>query len=162
MGGAPLVAVQAPFVAVVGAGGVELDFTPIWGDKYADLVTGLVYIDAAFNRADGSNDYDSVAALLPRAPSLQPGDMASFATNRGTTRTILSFVNASRRSFKKRANGTRVTRSGLRGSPRRGRRRRYRADTFSSLRIRMKCCSRSRGSPRHYLPDRSPASVWAS
>jgi hypothetical protein len=41
-----------------------------------------VYLDAAFNRADGSEDYDAVARTLPRPPNPGPADLASFAALR--------------------------------------------------------------------------------
>lgn len=50
----------------------------VLGGRYATKIAGLVYVDAAFNRADGSDDYDAVARTLPAAPRPQPGDMASF------------------------------------------------------------------------------------
>jgi pimeloyl-ACP methyl ester carboxylesterase len=47
--------------------------------RHATKVAGLVYVDAAFNRADGSEDYDAVTRELPRAPAPQAKDRASFA-----------------------------------------------------------------------------------
>jgi len=52
------------------------------GARHAAKIAGLVYIDAAFNRADGSEDYDAVARTLPAAPSPGPADRASFAAAR--------------------------------------------------------------------------------
>jgi pimeloyl-ACP methyl ester carboxylesterase len=54
----------------------------VLGARHAAKVAGLVYIDAAFNRADGSDDYDKVAATLPPAPRPGAADRASFATLR--------------------------------------------------------------------------------
>ena len=45
-------------------------------------VAGLVYVDAAFNRADGSEDYDAVAARLPPVPAPQAEDLASVTALR--------------------------------------------------------------------------------
>jgi pimeloyl-ACP methyl ester carboxylesterase len=54
----------------------------VLGSRYATRIAGLLYLDAAFNRADGSEDYDSVASTLPSTPRPQPGDMVSFTALR--------------------------------------------------------------------------------
>jgi non-heme chloroperoxidase len=54
----------------------------VLGARDSASVAGLVYIDAAFNRADGSDDYDAVARTLPPNPRPEPADLASFATLR--------------------------------------------------------------------------------
>jgi len=54
----------------------------VLGARYPDKIAGVVYIDAAFNRSDGSNDYDAVARTLPPAPRPAPADLASFAALR--------------------------------------------------------------------------------
>ena len=51
----------------------------ILGARYSEKIAGLVYLDAAFNRADGSEEYDSVARTLPRAPNPQASDLASVS-----------------------------------------------------------------------------------
>jgi pimeloyl-ACP methyl ester carboxylesterase len=54
----------------------------VLGARDSAKIAGLVYIDAAFNRADGSEDYDAVARTLPPAPRPAPADLASFAVLR--------------------------------------------------------------------------------
>jgi pimeloyl-ACP methyl ester carboxylesterase len=54
----------------------------VLGSRYATKIAGLVYVDAAFNKADGSDDYDAVASTLPPPPRPQPGDMVSFTALR--------------------------------------------------------------------------------
>jgi pimeloyl-ACP methyl ester carboxylesterase len=54
----------------------------ILGNRHAAEVAALVYIDAAFNRADDSADYDAKLRELPRAPGPQPTDVGSIATLR--------------------------------------------------------------------------------
>lgn len=52
----------------------------VLGARHAAKVAGLVYIDAAFNRGDDSDNdaYNAVARTLPPAPAPGPGDLASF------------------------------------------------------------------------------------
>jgi pimeloyl-ACP methyl ester carboxylesterase len=52
----------------------------IVGNRHASKVAGLVYIDAAFNRADDSADYDAKLRELPRAQGPQATDLVSTAT----------------------------------------------------------------------------------
>ena len=52
------------------------------GARHSPRITGLVYVDAAFNRADGSNDADAAARTLPAAPRPAPADLASYAALR--------------------------------------------------------------------------------
>jgi pimeloyl-ACP methyl ester carboxylesterase len=54
----------------------------VLGARHATDVSGLVYVDAAFNRADGSEDYDAVARQLPPAPAPQATDLASVTALR--------------------------------------------------------------------------------
>ena len=51
----------------------------VLGTRHATQVAGLVYVDAAFNRADGSDDYDAAAKKLPPTPAPQAKDLFSFA-----------------------------------------------------------------------------------
>jgi len=52
------------------------------GARNAEMIGGLVYVDAAFDRGDDSDNqaYDAVARTLPAAPNAGPSDRASFAT----------------------------------------------------------------------------------
>jgi pimeloyl-ACP methyl ester carboxylesterase len=54
----------------------------VLGARHSAKIAGLVYVDAAFNRADGANDYDAVARTLPPAPRPGPEALASFAALR--------------------------------------------------------------------------------
>jgi non-heme chloroperoxidase len=54
----------------------------VLGARQPAKIAGLVYIDAAFNRADGSEDYDAVARALPPLARPGPADLSSFAALR--------------------------------------------------------------------------------
>jgi pimeloyl-ACP methyl ester carboxylesterase len=54
----------------------------VLGSRYSEQIAGLVYLDAAFNRADGSEDYDAAARTLPPAPRPAPADLQSFTALR--------------------------------------------------------------------------------
>ena len=56
----------------------------VLGARHSDKIASLVYIDAAFNRGDDSDNeaYDAVAKTLPAAPSPGPRDLASFTALR--------------------------------------------------------------------------------
>ena len=72
-------ALARPIIVGHSIAGEELH---VLGERYATEVSGLVYLDAAFNRADGSEDYDAVARKLPAAPAPQAADLASVAALR--------------------------------------------------------------------------------
>jgi non-heme chloroperoxidase len=56
----------------------------VLGARHADKIAGLVYIDAAFDRGDDSDNeaYNAVAKTLPPAPGPGPGDLVSFTALR--------------------------------------------------------------------------------
>jgi pimeloyl-ACP methyl ester carboxylesterase len=56
----------------------------VLGARYPMKIAGLVYVDAAFDRGDDSDNaaYDSVARTLPPAPRRTPADLASFTALR--------------------------------------------------------------------------------
>ena len=54
----------------------------VLGGRYSTEVSGLVYLDAAFNRTGGSKEYDAVAGKLPPAPAPEAKDLASVAALR--------------------------------------------------------------------------------
>jgi len=68
-----------PVIVGHSAAGEEMN---ILGARYMGKIAGLVYLDAAFNRADRSEDYDSMARTLPRAPNPQAVDLASVSALR--------------------------------------------------------------------------------
>jgi len=74
--------VKQPVIVGHSFAGEELH---VLGARYSAQIAGLVYVDAAFNKAkrpDGSEDYDAVARTLPAAPRPEPADLASFAALR--------------------------------------------------------------------------------
>lgn len=71
--------VKRPVIAGHSFAGEELH---VLGASYSAQIAGIVYIDAAFNRADGSEDYDAVAKTLPDAPRPEAADLASFTALR--------------------------------------------------------------------------------
>jgi len=54
----------------------------VLGARYPGRIAGLVYVDAAFNRSDLSEDYDAVARTLPPSPRTRPENMRSFSALR--------------------------------------------------------------------------------
>jgi pimeloyl-ACP methyl ester carboxylesterase len=56
----------------------------VLGARYPTRIAGLVYVDAAFDRGDDSDDkaFDAVARTLPSAPGPKPDDLASFTALR--------------------------------------------------------------------------------
>lgn len=56
----------------------------VLGARYANRIAGLVYVDAAFDRGDDSDDkaFNAVARTLPAAPGPKPEDLASFTALR--------------------------------------------------------------------------------
>lgn len=56
----------------------------VLGARYAEKIAGLVYVDAAFDRGDDTDNaaYDAVARTLPPSPRPTPGDMATLTALR--------------------------------------------------------------------------------
>jgi pimeloyl-ACP methyl ester carboxylesterase len=56
----------------------------VLGARYPEKIAGLVYVDAAFDRGDNSDQeaYNAVAKSLPGSPGPTPDDLASFTTLR--------------------------------------------------------------------------------
>jgi non-heme chloroperoxidase len=56
----------------------------VLGSRYSEKIGGLVYVDAAFDRGNDTDNeaYDAVARTLPGAPSPGPDDLTSFAALR--------------------------------------------------------------------------------
>jgi pimeloyl-ACP methyl ester carboxylesterase len=50
--------------------------------RYASRVVGLVYVDAAFDRADRFEAHEAASRAMPAPPRPQPADLASFETLR--------------------------------------------------------------------------------
>jgi non-heme chloroperoxidase len=54
----------------------------VLGARYSTRIAGLVYVDAAFDRADKFQEHEAAAKALPGPPSPQPADLASFSALR--------------------------------------------------------------------------------
>jgi pimeloyl-ACP methyl ester carboxylesterase len=56
----------------------------VLGARYSSKISGLIYIDAAFDRGDDADTeaYNAVARTLPGGPGPQPGDLVSFTALR--------------------------------------------------------------------------------
>jgi pimeloyl-ACP methyl ester carboxylesterase len=116
--------VKRPVIAGHSFAGEELH---VLGASYSAQIAGLVYIDAAFNRADGSEDYDAVAKTLPDAPRPEAADLASFSKGRSDPpgqRHIFGLVILPTPTEPWLAHGHRTSRSVKRFQLRRGRWRR--------------------------------------
>jgi pimeloyl-ACP methyl ester carboxylesterase len=50
--------------------------------RYASRVSALIYVDAAFDRADRFETYEAASRAMPAMPRPQPADLASFAALR--------------------------------------------------------------------------------
>lgn len=70
---------EEPIVAGHSFAGEEMH---ILGSRHRAKVAALVYIEAAFNRANDAPEYDARLRELPRAPSPEAGDRASIAALR--------------------------------------------------------------------------------
>lgn len=73
------VGVKNPVIVGHSLAGEELH---VLGARHSGQIAGLVYLDAAFNRADGSEDYDAAARTLPSMPRPEPSDLSSFTSLR--------------------------------------------------------------------------------
>jgi non-heme chloroperoxidase len=54
----------------------------VLGDSYSSRIAGLVYVDAAFDRADKFEEHEAAARALPAPPGPKPADLASFTALR--------------------------------------------------------------------------------
>ena len=54
----------------------------VLGARYPTRIAGLVYVDAAFDRADKFEEHEAAAKALPGPPSPKPSDLASFTALR--------------------------------------------------------------------------------
>ena len=54
----------------------------VLGARYPTRIAGLVYVDAAFDRADKFEEHEAAAKALPGPPSPKPADLASFTALR--------------------------------------------------------------------------------
>jgi pimeloyl-ACP methyl ester carboxylesterase len=68
-----------PIVAGHSFAGEEMH---VLGARHSATIGGLVYVDAAFNRADTFDEDDKVERTLPPPPAPAPADLASFVTLR--------------------------------------------------------------------------------
>jgi pimeloyl-ACP methyl ester carboxylesterase len=73
------VGLQRPVVAGHSFAGEEMH---ILGARHADRVAGLIYVDAAFDRADRFEAHEAATRALPGAPRPAAADLASFAALR--------------------------------------------------------------------------------
>jgi len=54
----------------------------VMGARYSTRIAGLVYVDAAFDRADKFEEHEAAARALPGPPGPKPADLASFTALR--------------------------------------------------------------------------------
>jgi pimeloyl-ACP methyl ester carboxylesterase len=54
----------------------------VLGARYSARIAGLVYVDAAFNRADRFEEHETAARALPAPPRPETADLASFTALR--------------------------------------------------------------------------------
>jgi pimeloyl-ACP methyl ester carboxylesterase len=66
----------------------------ILGARYSEKISGLVYIDAAFDRGDNADTeaYNAVARTLPGTPGPEPADLVSFAALRAFQERTFGFA----------------------------------------------------------------------
>jgi pimeloyl-ACP methyl ester carboxylesterase len=70
---------QRPVVVGHSYAGEEMH---VLGARYADRIAGLIYVDAAFDRGDRFEPYETALRAMPPAPRPQPSDLTSFAALR--------------------------------------------------------------------------------
>ena len=73
------VGLQRPVVAGHSFAGEEMH---VLGALHANRIAGLIYVDAAFNRADRFEEHEAATRALPSAPRPAAADLASFAALR--------------------------------------------------------------------------------
>ncbi len=77
---------QRPVVAGHSFAGEEMH---VLGARHANRIAGLIYVDAAFNRADRFEEHEAATRALPGGPRPAAADLASFAALRAfLTRTL--------------------------------------------------------------------------
>lgn len=54
----------------------------VLGARHAERIAGLVYVDAAFDRADRYAEHEAASRAMPAPPRPEPADLASFAAVR--------------------------------------------------------------------------------
>ena len=74
------VGLQRPVVVGHSFAGEEMH---VLGARFASRIAGLVYVDAAFDRADRFQDYEAASRAMPAAPRPQPADLVSFTRSKG-------------------------------------------------------------------------------
>jgi len=73
------VGLQRPIVVGHSFAGEEMH---VLGARHANRIAGLIYVDAAFDRADRFAEHEAASRALPGPPRPAPADLASFAALR--------------------------------------------------------------------------------
>ena len=73
------IGLQRPIVVGHSFAGEEMH---VLGARYPTRIAGLVYVDAAFDRADRFEEHETATRALPTPPRPEPADLASFVALR--------------------------------------------------------------------------------